>query len=452
MNFDTFQTQRLLGPNPGAVHRGYADVEIYALKPVELFLPAVHRIPQVAAWAQQAYYSRAVYQGEPASPYLGLVGIAALGWLLWFVLKNVVRQNTRDIPLHFWGLLWIAAYSVVGGLNSLLGATGLTIFRCTNRYSIVILTLLLLFLIRQLSAALRARRPVLFAVSALLLLVGIADQTPVVMAKSQWQATRTTVRHDAAFVGLLEKKLPPGAMIFQLPAMAFPEVPPVLGVADYELLRPYLFSRHLRFAYGNNKGRGREFWESTALKPESPAFITQLEHYGFSALFIARDGYADKGAAILADLRALGRTRILAASLEWTCLALQPSARPTLPPEFGPNWAAFEGAPGHHWRWSLGNASMVFHHAESTPRRLQLDFAAGTIIPRRLNISMRGEVLADLALDPTAPPTPVHLELTLKPGANELRFETDVPASRGSETDRRPLAFRLVDWKITDTD
>ena len=49
-------------------------------------------------------------------------------------------------------------------------------------------------------------------------------------------------------------------------------------------------------------------------------------------------------------------------------------------------------------------------------------------------------------------PVPIHLELTLKPGANELRLETDDPAQPASKEDPRKLAFSLVDWKLTDTD
>ena len=55
-------------------------------------------------------------------------------------------------------------------------------------------------------------------------------------------------------------RLPPGAMVFQLPVMAFPEVAPAHNLGDYEHFRPYLATRALRFSYGMLKGRSRHRW------------------------------------------------------------------------------------------------------------------------------------------------------------------------------------------------
>ena len=36
---------------------------------------------------------------------------------------------------------------------------------------------------------------------------------------------------------------------------------PVNGMGEYELIRPYLFTRTLRFSHGFNSGRPREMWQ-----------------------------------------------------------------------------------------------------------------------------------------------------------------------------------------------
>jgi hypothetical protein len=59
MNFDTFHSTRVNGPNTGIVSRGYAGIEFYALKPLELLLPPIHRITALQTWTNEMYFKRA---------------------------------------------------------------------------------------------------------------------------------------------------------------------------------------------------------------------------------------------------------------------------------------------------------------------------------------------------------------------------------------------------------
>jgi phosphoglycerol transferase len=452
VNLDTLTFRLQHGANRIAVARSLVEVEMYALKPIELLLPVGHRIPQFASWATNAYFNRAYVQGEIGSPYLGIIGIFALLMLIWSTARALALQQSASVPRHFWGVLWIVAFSVIGGLNSLLGAAGLLLFRSSNRYSIVLLALLLLFFVRQLSAwARRWHLAPKRALAGAIVVVGLLDQMPPQQPPERIAAIRAMIETDMQFTNTLEQQLPAGAMIFELPIMDFPEAGPTGSLVDYEHFRPYFFSRGLRYSYGSNKGRPRERWQREAEQLGVPQFVKLVEQYGFASVLIARKGYADRGAALQQSLAAAGRERVLAASPDLVAIELQPSQRPHLPPEFSPSFHPLEGDATLNRRWSGGNARIVLHNPASEPRMIRVRFSLETNEPRHLQFESAREPLYTARLDPAQPPPEVDLALTLQPGRNELAFKTDVrgkPPLSGSN--RRRRAFALVNFQLSE--
>ena len=73
---------------------------------------------------------------------------------------------------------------------------------------------------------------------------------------------KSEFRHDAEFVQRIETVMTPGAMIFQLPVVAFPENPKVNRLNDYDLAKGYLHSTRLRWSYGAIKGRENDAWQT----------------------------------------------------------------------------------------------------------------------------------------------------------------------------------------------
>ena len=69
-----------------------------------------------------------------------------------------LRRPRRPVPATALALAWILAYSVVGGLNGLLGLAGFVWLRATSRHSIWILALVLLWGVVAISRAALARR------------------------------------------------------------------------------------------------------------------------------------------------------------------------------------------------------------------------------------------------------------------------------------------------------
>lgn len=449
MNYDTFVYRADHGPNPAAVARNYAGLELYALKPLTLLLPFPHRLDALAAWCKEHYFVKTNSPSEHGTSYLGVVGLAGLGLLVWMTARSAITQRTR-IPSHFWMILWIFAYSVVGGMNGFLGLFGLNFFRGTNRYSIVILAVVLLFLVRTLTFLTRTwRQTSISALSCALTLFGVWDQSPAPVSSARIDQVRDIIQADASFVTAMELALPPKAMVFELPVCDFPEVPPRFEMADYEHFRLYLHSQTLRYSYGSDKGRARELWQREVEMLPPIHLVESLEQFGFSALLINKRGYADHAAALLKALKATGRETLDPGQSDFACIFLQPSLRPILPPEFGPPWYGLEIDEDQNRRWSAGDATVVLFNQEVRARLVRLAFGIESLQSGEVDIFLGTEMIRSLHLRAMEPSDRIVIDLQLVPGANKLYFMTDLVAMPPATGDQRPLAFSLRNFAIS---
>lgn len=451
MNLETMAYRAMHGPNPGAVVRSYGELELYALKPIELLLPRWHSITPLQTWARDVYYGRAFFIGEGGAPYLGWIAIATLALLFIYVLRRIALRGGEPLPLHLWALLWLVAFSIAGGVNGLVGTTGLILFRASNRYSIFMLAVVLLFLVRELTRVSRTWPATVRAACALpLIAIGFYDQVP----PTQWHQLTSSIRQmltaDKEAMAHLERRLRPDAMVFQLPVIDFPESPPVGSLSDYELFRPYLNTSNLRFSYGSGKGRYRSGWQRDTEQIGLPKMLNQLEKYGFSAVLIHKKGYADKGAALRDGFEGLNRADVIVNSPEYLAIALQPKSVPDVPPEFGQGWFSLEGNSAQNMRWSSGNATIMLTNPTNKPKTVQITFALTTLQPRQLRISTSTAVLFDGHLDPGPPVTGVEQTISLPPGRTALEFVTDTPAEEPGNGDGRKLAFAIVNFDLVE--
>jgi hypothetical protein len=359
MNIDTWTYRLANGPNPGALSREYKWMEIYGLKLVDLVIPPVtHHSQSFAAFATAHRVGNPAQGIPPASPlqdegsYLGIVGLLALGWLVWTAVSDAVKGRANDIPLAAWQVLWIVLCFTTGGLNAILGAFGFTLFRTGQRYSIVILAITLLYAAQRLSAwqrdaEKRLPRDVLqigtLTAAVALCAVILWDQVPRAPAPEQTALIARQVEADREFTAKMEASLPAGGMVFQLPVMDFPESP-LPGVPSYDHFRPYLYSRNLRYSFGSMKGRERERWQQelqkllvsgAALDQQAQQIrfntdnvrkaIDELKRLGFSAIYINRNGFPDRGKGLEDALVELGYDTppIRSAAGDLTCIVLE---------------------------------------------------------------------------------------------------------------------------------
>jgi len=451
MNLDTLYFRWINGPVPGGtVIRSYAGLELYALKPIELLLPPIHSLGFVQAWAHRVYFDQALVRGEVGPAYLGIVGIASLALLIFSAMKRVACRESARLPWHFWGLVVIFSYSVIGGLNGLLGLFGIVLFRCSNRFSIVILAIVLLFLTKQLtSLSRRCSTATATALACLMVAIGTFDQLPPHQRAAGLSALRAQVASDADFVAKLEAGLPREAKVFELPIMDFPEVAPVFGVSDYEEFRPYLYSQHLKYSYGSDKGRYRERWQRDAQQLGTEKLVRSLETYGFAAVLINRKGYEDRAASLINDLAKADKSRVVAQNSDLIAIALAPSPHPVMPPEFGRGWYGLEGDAAHNWKWADGDASIVMYNSEKAASPVQVTFKLSTATSRHISIEGPGGEVYGKFVTGGAEPEPITFTVELLPGKTALRFRTDRPGEIRGNVDGRNLAYAVHDFQVS---
>ena len=242
------------------------------------------------------------------SAYLGLAGIAGLAAMAFSAFRGWLRRRRGFLPSALVAVAWILADSVVGGLNGLWGTAGFVWFRATNRHSIWILALVLLWSVTRLSRARWTRqRAASILAAALVGALALADQCPPRTPSAEIGAVRSTMASDRTFVESLEAALPRDAMLFVLPVLDFPEGPRVLRATDYEPLRLYLFSSRLRLSYGGDKGRPREEWQGRVEELPPEAMAAALESRGFAGLVLNRKAYEDGGEGLRQALASGGR-------------------------------------------------------------------------------------------------------------------------------------------------
>jgi len=445
MNVDTISYGLQHGSNLEAGVRYLMEMELYGLKVPDLLMPPpYHRWHWWASFGQSKYYLVTALKGEMWSPYLGFAGIAGLAWLAGMSIFRLFQGKPRCIPVQAWQTLWVLAFSLVGGANLILGILGCNYFRGSNRYSIIILCISLLFLVRQLSR--HCPRRLALPVTFILLAAGLADQLPPVTTTASIEQLAQQIQSDREFTAGMESGLPPGTMVFQLPVVGFPESPPINKMYDYEHLKPYLFSRRLRYSYGAVKGRAPETWQREVEKMPPAEMAAKLEEYGFGAIYINTKAFRNGGSKLIDDLRYAGKPVFIESSRkDLAAIRLTPAAVPSMPdipPFCGPGWTV-GGDPGDD-RWAIAReATIEFWNTHKESTRTSIQFGLTTLKPRRVRITFNSELFDDFHLWPQAYRTIGPKEVTLAPGKNIMQFETDVPPEMPGNGDPQKVTFLM---------
>jgi hypothetical protein len=424
------------GENQRALWRGYHQLEISALKPIELVLPPwEHRLTWLGDISRK-YWMEAWVKGEMFSPYLGVVGLLALVWLMAEFGLRVLNPRTapRRFPSHAPLCSWIMLFSAIGGVNCWLGLVfGMMYFRGSNRYSIFILAIALFFLVSRLSRlARRWNRGASYALALVVVAVGLLDQLPS-RAGADAPALARAVENDQRFCRALEEKLPPGAMIFQLPRMVFPEAYQIQECQPYEHLRPYLWTKHLRFSFGSVQGRTREDWQVQLAALHVDQAVQELERYGFAGLYLNRKAWKDRGEGMLQGLASCGKSQLIEDDAhDQVCVMLNPSPNPARPPNaaaqivYKHGWVMEEAGPDGFRHWAGGKSSIYFVNDHSQSGDFRLIGVVAAMSPRRVDIQFDGKTIWSEELG-AKDGREVDLRLHARPGRNYVYFSSDRP-------------------------
>ncbi|MSU22388.1 MAG: hypothetical protein EXS32_01040 [Opitutus sp.] len=441
--------------------RNYGGTERYALKPLELFLPpATHRSEALAFFGHRYVRWSDWRNGEAFAPYLGVVGIVGFSWLAATTVHAILQR--RRVPGVALPAGWVLAFSSVGGVTNIMAFfTGLVVFRATNRFSIFLSAVVLLFFVSRMSRWWRERlvaqtgtwsrgwwRAGSVVGAALVALAGLIDQLPRAPGRAKQERIAKRLAADRELSAKLENVLPAGAMVFQLPVMMFPEVTPAAQLSDYEHFRPYLTTRALRFSYGALKGRSRSRWQRDAEMLPTDELVRRLELYGFAALYFNRHGLPDHGKKLLRELAVIGRThRIEGALGEQVAVLLEPAAQPKLPLArtltFGRGW---NSSPPGEPRWAYGPATFSYYNPLAQPTQMNLRMVVSGVGNRRLRMRVNNEEKLTAAIGES--PRDVRMLVTLRPGFNRIDLDTLEPAQRVSQERGQLRTFAVHETAI----
>jgi len=334
------------GENPMAIVRSYRDIELFSLKPIDLFLPVGGGgLGLLSNYLSKYYTGGRIEIGEYW--WGAYIGLGAIAGLVLLFSKGIKRQlNKRSASLPLLAACWIIAYSSFGGGNAIFSLLfNFYKIRGTNRYAAAIATIGLLYFVFLVSRLMQ-KWPQKLRIASLsaLSLFALIDQSAVIYNRSHHKSAperiRELVASDAGVVSHLEERIEEGSMIFMLPFVDFPEPSPIIKLKTGELelylygpMAPFLYSTKLRYSYGSQKGRQGADWQHEVQRLPAGKMAATLESYGFSGILLNREAYNDRGEQLLAELAEAGWPMEFEQGLdnEWVFIRLTPDQHPVLP-------------------------------------------------------------------------------------------------------------------------
>ncbi|AKP34007.1 DUF7024 domain-containing protein [Yersinia aleksiciae] len=296
------------GPNREMALRSISESETYGLKMMQLLMPRIdHRISQFRQVAQK--YQHNPLTNENATSSLGIIGAAGFMMALLYLIFIPARTRSDDkLRLLAVTTFVLFLFATVGGLGSLFAMVISPLIRGWNRDSIFIACGALLFFFISLQLLLQKKAPRLanqsVAIAVVLMFVGLYDQT-VPIRKNYNSPAKASFDNDRDFIQSIEKALPAGGAVYQLPYIRFPETPAIHHLRSYQMMAGVLHSKDLHWSYGGTKGRpGDLFYRALGREPISHQ-IEVIRRLGFDGIYIDRRGYADNGEAIIQELSQL---------------------------------------------------------------------------------------------------------------------------------------------------
>ncbi len=302
------------------------------------------------------------------------------------------------------------------------------------------------------------------ALPAVILIGGVLDQTSPTNIPD-YRASAAIWNSQAAFVGRIERVMPPNAMILQLPLHGFPEAGPKERMADYDHLIGYAHSTDLRWSFGALNGRP-EAWSVAVADMPLRKLVRGAAAAGFAGVWIDRAGYTDDGAEAIAAVRSLtgpapflqsegGRLvfmdiRPLQRTLDRT---LTPAERRTLAEQvvtpttvaYGEGFYGEEQAGGRTWRWADRTAVLSIDNRSGKPATVRwtalLSGTPGAIV----RVSAQGRTLFSRRL--VGGSAPMDIRIPAPPGVSEVRV-TSTGQRVVAANDQRNLYLQVLDPRI----
>lgn len=458
------------GPNLLAAVRSPAEGEYYGLKLIQVLLPVPgHRFEPFADLADR-YRSTTMMLGEP-SMGIGVMAAIGLGWLLVVALASIMSSRgsstlgADDERNAAFALMVVVVWASTGGLSPIFNYTITPQFRGWGRMSLFVAFFAIVGLVHLLGRAGqwlshgRARPPLVALLAGLFLLAALDQTSP--RFTPDHQAMEAAYHADADFVRTLEGRMPDGAAILQLPYVPYPENPPVHGMSDYDHMRPYLHSKHLRWSYGAMKGRPED-WHAELSRWPLGSLLAGAAAGGFQGLVVDRAGYADRAAGLQSELTSLLGPPALSQRTDrlvfWDLAAVSEglaaagrgpdrlaelAMRPTRL-VWGHGFDAQESQAGIRFRWMQEEATLGIENPDEVTRTVVFTVRVRTGIDRAASTTFHFPDGGSDTVESGGAGTEVHRVMDVPPGRSAVTIDHRGPPVPTPPTDDRRLLVQVV--------
>lgn len=441
MNLDTLLFNEIVKTDL----RNLASLEVFALKIPELFLPAYGNPWQsLSNFAYQKYYNLSYIKGELWGPYLGIIGIIGFVLMCLLSIRDIALKKINDVFIGFWQTIWILIYSNVGGINLMVGVMGFQYLRATNRYSIFILVISLLFLIRVLSKY--SPKFLVIPLSLIIIFYGYGENYGL-SYKSNFSEIDKSYASDKIIFDEIEERYP-RSKIFMFPIAIFPEQGSINKMIDYTHLRPYLHTKTIRYSYGDYKFRDPQPFQDTLKDLNLDQAFHMIRHEKFDLILINKLGYDDSGEEMKRILLKKQQTLVIDSG-DYIIFKINDNLLSNFNyvNKFSTGWSDDEKT----HIWSINNHSTIDILTLNEKPRMTAAFEIWSLNARKLNVYLNNKIIKDIYLDkPNVRFKIILSDLELAKGKNTLRLSTQEPPVSPGNGDDRKLFFAISNLEFID--
>lgn len=458
------------GTNSTLAVRSPGATEILGMRVFRLLLPVSdHRVPYLANISRQA-----PPQTEADVGQLGAVASAGLLILLVGALTGFPAWKRREevlTPLSAMAVLTVLTASV-GGLGTVIAYLVTAQIRAYNRISVYLAFFCLAAFFLVLERALEwlgARAWAIAACSAAVLFAGFLDQAPPPETAS-FQANEARFRGVGKYMDALERRLPSGSMILQMPYLGFIENGPVVRMFDYDPGIPYLQSSTLRWSYGAPRGRYGDDWAHKLGLMGGPKLVETAALAGYAGILVDRFGYEKPDRAIEDVLRGVLQAGPFEDETHRYAFYDLASFTVALKAKIGDGaWAAaseavvnrvefrtddgcsvLEGNEALNWRWCSERGAIIVDNPGGKAQTVELVGGVVGAGPEMTRLALDGLGVRD-RVKTAAVVSPFREVITAPPGRSELRFDSD-GKPHTFPGDLRRLVFRFENLALRRND
>lgn len=290
------------GGNELAGKRGPSETEIYSLKLIQMLVPPSYSKVGFLKNIFNSYSNNGFNINENACASLGAVG--SIGFLVlcgWFILRYVrkTKADSRILSLLAMFAVSLVLYCSAGGFGTIFSYLITPELRGLNRVSIMILCISLAALAIIVADLVEKRSKLLSWIICLFAIsLTLVYDVPAMNAVNIQDGVKIQHSNDQEFFGKIENELQSDEMVYQIPMVEFPEMPPVNNMADYALLKAYVYTDKIRWSYGGVKGRETVATDLFIDNGIGNQFLDGIIQNGYSGIYIDTSGYEDGGIAV----------------------------------------------------------------------------------------------------------------------------------------------------------